>query len=119
MEYLIAGYAQNGLGDEALTCFKQMKGSCVCPNSVTYVCILKACGIVRSLVIGEEICAEVRKQGLLEKDLMLGNALVDMFSKCGVLEKAQVVFEQLQVWDAVSWNAMIVGYAQNGLNGEH
>ena len=82
MEYLIAGYAQNGLGDEALTCFKQMKGSCVCPNSVTYVCILKACGISRSLEVGEDIDAEVRKQGLLQKDIMLGTAYLDMYCKC-------------------------------------
>ena len=109
---LIVGYAQHGFVDEALRCFKKMPMS---PDAITYLCILKACSMTRSLQIGEYIDAEVRKRGLLENDIMLGNTLVDMYSKCGALEKAQEVFEQLPVRNVVSWNALMTGYAEHGL----
>ncbi|MCO5568747.1 hypothetical protein L7F22_022447 [Adiantum nelumboides] len=37
-----------------------------------------------------------------------------MYGKCGVLLKAQQVFDVLPIRDAVSWNALIAGYAQQG-----
>jgi pentatricopeptide repeat protein len=111
---LITGYVQNGLGREALECVRQMQEVGVRPDMITYVSILKACGIVGSLEIGQDIDAEVRKQGLLHKDVTVGNALVDMYSKCGSLEKAHAVFEQLPVKDVVTWSALISGHAQLG-----
>ena len=110
---MISVYAQHGLGHEAIKCFKQMRDAGVSPNAVTYACILKSCGIVGCLETGKDIDAEVRKQGLLEKDVVIGTALVDMYSKCGALERAREVFEQLQVRNVVSWNALISGYVQH------
>ena len=116
---LISGYARNGLGDEALKCFKEMQEDAnVCPNGVTFVCTLKACGMVGCIDIGEAIDVEVRKQGLLQKDIMVGTALVDMYCKCGALEKAREVFGLLPVHDIVSWSALIAGYVNNGLTHE-
>jgi pentatricopeptide repeat protein len=115
---LIGGYTQNGLGDKALQCFRQMRDAGVCPNVVTYITVLKACGIVGCLEIGVEIDAEVRKQGLLQKEVSLGNALVDMYCKCGAVERAHDVFEELPVRNIVTWNALIAGYTHNGLGHE-
>ncbi|MCO5574280.1 hypothetical protein L7F22_028062 [Adiantum nelumboides] len=41
-----------------------------------------------------------------------------MYAKCGVLWKAQQVFDALPVRDAISWSALIAGYAQQGLGQE-
>ena len=112
---LIAGYTQNGFGHEALKNFRQMQSAGVCPDPVTYISILKACGIVGSLEIGQDIDTEVRKKGLLQKDVVLGTALVGMYSKCGALEKAQEVLDQLPVRNVVTWSALISGYVQNGI----
>eukprot|EP00250_Pteridium_aquilinum_P002655 c12879_g1_i1 orf=57-680(+) len=76
---LIAGYAHHGLSDEALSCFGQMREEGIFPNAVTFICILKACGTVGKFEKGEEIHAEVDRQGLLETNTVLGNALVDMY----------------------------------------
>ena len=115
---LISGYVQNGIGDKALKCFRWMQDSGVRPDAVMYACVLKACGIVGSLQVGEYIDAEVRKKGLLYKDIVLSNTLMDMYSKCDALEKARELFEQLPVHDVESWNIMITGCARHGLDGE-
>ena len=91
---IISAYARNGFGHEALNCFVSMQNVGICPNPVSYACVLKACGILGSLKIGEDIDAEVRKQGLLQKDVVLSTALMDMYAKCGALVKARDVFER-------------------------
>ena len=92
-----------------------MQDEGICPTVVTISCVLKACIIVGSLEIVEEIHAEVRKQGLLQKDIVLGTTLLDMYAKCGALDKAREVFERLPGRDVVSWNALISGYDRHGL----
>ena len=63
------------------------------PDIVTLVSILEACGIsIEYLKIGEAIHTEVMKLRLLDKDVMLGTALVDMHGKCSVMEKTQKMF---------------------------
>ncbi|KAI5069866.1 hypothetical protein GOP47_0016167 [Adiantum capillus-veneris] len=111
---LITGYVRQGFGNRALACFEQMLDQGLSPNAVTYLCILKACGTIQAVDKGEEIHAELGRQGLLEKDLVLGTAVVDMYAKCGALTKAQAVFDQFQAQDPVMWNALLSGYVQNG-----
>ena len=112
---LIVGYAQQGLGQEALNCFDKMQShEGLSPDVVTFTCILKACGKVGAISKGEEIHVEIVKKRFLEKDVVLGNALVDMYAKCGILVKAKQVLEDLPIRDIVSWNALIAGYVQQG-----
>ncbi|KAI5065566.1 hypothetical protein GOP47_0020261, partial [Adiantum capillus-veneris] len=111
---LIAGYAREGQGQNALDCFERMQHEGIAPNAVTYICILKACGAFRAGDKGELIHHEIAKQGLLLNDVMLGTALVDMYAKCGALSKAQDVLEKLTFRDVVCWNALIAGYAEEG-----
>ena len=111
---LIAGYAQQGQGHEALNCFDRMESEGFSPNAVTFICILKACGSIGAIDKGKQIHTEIINVGLLEKSIMLGTALVDIFAKCGFLSKARQVHEELHVRDVVSWSALIAGYAEQG-----
>ncbi|MCO5592084.1 hypothetical protein L7F22_046078 [Adiantum nelumboides] len=92
---LIAGYAQQGQGKEALGCFQRMLSENFSPNAITYVCILRACGIMQDVDVGKQIHDEIVHQGLLKKNVVVGNALIDMYAKCGVLLQAQQVFNEL------------------------
>ncbi|KAJ7517631.1 hypothetical protein O6H91_21G032400 [Diphasiastrum complanatum] len=110
---MIGGYAQQGLGKEALAQYAQMKQEGVQPDNVTYVVLLKVCSSMASLEQGKQLHIHIIKSGL-ESDMIVGSALVDMYAKCGSIEHAREVFNKMSERDVVSWSAMITGYAQQG-----
>ncbi|KAH7279031.1 hypothetical protein KP509_37G002100 [Ceratopteris richardii] len=111
---LISGYAQQGYSAEALMCFAKMQKAGLCPNAVTLVCALKACGDLRDSERGQKLHAHISQKGLVAKNIVLGTAVVGMYSKCGLLEKAHEVLNELSECNVVTWNAIIMGYAQRG-----
>lgn len=115
---LIAGFCQHGHCEEALDCYERMCGEGILPDSVTFLCVLKACASLETLLKGKDIHVEIAQQGLLREDKLLGNALVDMYVKCGALPQAQLVFDKLPVQNVVSWTTLIAGYYQHGHSGE-
>ena len=84
---LISGYARQEQGHEALKCFERMRTEAISPNEVSFICILKACGNIGAIDKGKQIHEEIIDTGLLDKNIMLGNALVDMYAKSCMLEK--------------------------------
>lgn len=107
---LIRGYTQHGHGEEALDCYQRMQLEHLSPDAVTFSCSLKACGILRAAFAGQEIHHELVRNGLLEKNIAVANALIDMYAKCGLLDEAQEVLNRLPNRDAISWGALIAGY---------
>ncbi|KAK7834335.1 pentatricopeptide repeat-containing protein [Quercus suber] len=92
-------------------------------NGVTITSAISACTTLKSLDRGLEIPSVAIKMGLIN-DVLVGNSLTDMHSKCGVLEAAWKVFDyahQLLMKmqnsgvspNVVTWNVMISGYIQN------
>ena len=61
---------------------------------------------------GKQMHDEIARLGLLQNDSVLGNALVYMYAKCGVVSKARQVLDGLPSQNVVSWSALIAGYAQ-------
>ncbi|KAJ7555610.1 hypothetical protein O6H91_05G046600 [Diphasiastrum complanatum] len=114
---MIAGYTQNGLGKEALALHEEMKQKGVQPDIVTYVVLLKACASIAALEQGKRLHLDIIKSGL-ELHLSVGSTLVDMYAKCGCIEEARQVFNNMREQNVVSWTAMIAGYAQQGLGKE-
>lgn len=114
---LLAGYAQSEIGEEALTCFEDMKMEGFSPDVITYDSMLRACGSIGAAEKGQEIHATITKDENLELDSAIGNALVGMYAKCGLLNEAQGVFNSLLVRDVVMWTTLIAGYAQVGESG--
>ncbi|KAH7299773.1 hypothetical protein KP509_24G028500 [Ceratopteris richardii] len=111
---LISGQVKHGYYEEALCCLEQMQVHGIPPDGISYACGLKACSGLGSLEMGEHIHAEVSKQGLLNKDTVIDNTLVDMYAKCGSLSKAHAVFDKLHYRDIITWTSLIAGCAQLG-----
>ncbi|MQL87622.1 hypothetical protein Taro_020162 [Colocasia esculenta] len=111
---LITGYMQSGRAKEAMSAFHQMKCENLKPNLVTYVSILPAAAYFAALREGMSLHGSVIKSGF-ESHLIVGNSLIDMYSKCGRVDYAKDIFDQMQIKDIVSWNAMMSGYAAHGL----
>ncbi|KAH7443900.1 hypothetical protein KP509_02G054700 [Ceratopteris richardii] len=107
---LLTGYAQNELGEEAINCFNRMESEDIFPNAFTYSACVKACGSTKNAHLGAELHVETSRKGLLQGDHVLGSAFVDMYAKCGLVRRAQEVFQTLDVHDVISWNALIAGY---------
>ncbi|KAJ7533579.1 hypothetical protein O6H91_13G055700 [Diphasiastrum complanatum] len=110
---MIAGYAQHSLGKEALVLYEQMKQKGVRPDNVTYVVLLKACASIAALEEGKQLHSHIIRSGF-QLDVVMGSALVDMYSKCGDIAHACQVFNNMLERNVVSWNAMMAGYAQKG-----
>lgn len=111
---MILAYAQVEDGEAALKLYEQMQRQGLRPNERTYVGALKACGVIAGLDRGKTIHAEILKAGIAASDLFVSTSLIDMYSKCGSMENAQQVFDQLSKKDVVAWNALIAGYANQG-----
>lgn len=74
----IAGYAQVGHAKQALDFFEEMQLKGIQPDEVTYVCNLKACAFIGAIAKGKQIHDKIVRQGLLQKNIVLSSALVDM-----------------------------------------
>jgi pentatricopeptide repeat protein len=114
---MISGYSQNGLFDEAVLLFQQMQLTGVMPGTNTFASILPACANLAALEYGKEIHGDIIRSGF-QSDEFVGNALIDMYAKCGSIEKACKVFNNLLRRDVVSCTAMIGGYAMHGYSKE-
>lgn len=112
---MIAGYAQNGVPEEAIMLFRTMQArDGMIPNGVSIVCILPACITLAGLMEGKQIHGfAIRLE--LNYDASVSNALIDMYCKCGSLKYARCIFDNDSFCkDAVSWSSMIAGYGIHG-----
>jgi pentatricopeptide repeat protein len=114
---LITGYVQNSRCIEALKLFSQMQQAGFKPNSITIASILPACANLLAIQHGRSMHGCVIRNSF-ESEIVAGNALVDMYAKCGCLGYARQVFDKMYQRNTVSWNAIIAAYAMHG-HGEH
>ncbi|KAI4332633.1 hypothetical protein L6164_017525 [Bauhinia variegata] len=114
---LISGYAEVGLFDDAIALYFQMVEEGVQPDLFTFPRVLKACGGIGSVQVGEEVHRHVVRSGFANDGFVL-NALVDMYSKCGDIVRARKSFNLIPTRDIVSWNSMLTAYIHHGVEVE-
>ncbi|XP_023728818.1 pentatricopeptide repeat-containing protein At5g66520 [Lactuca sativa] len=114
---MIAGFVQGKEFLKALRFFDHMQDKRVRPTEVTMVSLLTACAHLGALDMGEWIDGYIKKNKL-KIDVILGNALIDMYSKCGSISDAVDVFHKLQSKNIYCWNSIIVGLAMHGYGNE-
>ncbi|CAO2185201.1 unnamed protein product [Urochloa humidicola] len=114
---MISAYAWNRCAGMVLQLFREMQKIGFDRRVLPYASLLSVAGSLPDIEIGKQIHAQLVLLGLASEDLV-GNALIDMYSKCGMLDAAKTNFANKRDKSAVSWTAMITGCVQNGQHEE-
>ncbi|XP_057956250.1 pentatricopeptide repeat-containing protein At1g08070, chloroplastic-like [Malania oleifera] len=113
---MIAGYELNGKYIDALKLFQTMLKVGPMPNQATLVSALSAVSGIALLSIGKWIHSYMAKNGF-ELDGVLGTSLIEMYSKCGSIENAFAVFQEIHRRKLGHWTAIILGLGMHGMSG--
>ncbi|KAL3633391.1 hypothetical protein CASFOL_000557 [Castilleja foliolosa] len=115
---VISGYAQHGLGDEALQLFDQMTLSGIQPDEVTFIGILSACSYSGKVEEGKEIFESMRSKHRIEPITEHYACMVDLLGRAGKLDEAMCLINEMPVEaDAVVWGSLM-GACRNHMNSD-
>ncbi|KNA18588.1 hypothetical protein SOVF_069030 [Spinacia oleracea] len=103
---IISGFAKSGYELDAIGLFMKMREKGIEPNEFTFVAFLAACSRIGELQLGIQIHSFVVKLGYLFS-VYVANALMGLYSKCGVLDDVLQVFDEMPKRDIASWNTVI------------
>lgn len=109
---MLAMYVKHGLPKDALQLYKEMLQEGVKPDQATFVSLLDACSSQDSLAEGKKMHDDIVAKGF-DSDILVSTSLVNMYSRCGSLQHAWTVFDNMTRHDVVSWNVMIDTCAQH------
>ena len=90
---IISVYAECEHSEEAIECFDQMQEESASPDSISIVCVLKACGFSGTVAKGQQIHSEVMLKGL-DIEPLVGNTLA--FIEHDVHDEALKYFDQMR-----------------------
>ncbi|XP_020109255.1 pentatricopeptide repeat-containing protein At4g20770-like [Ananas comosus] len=114
---MMGGLMQSGSVEKALRLFAKMHTSGIRVDPVAVSSVLGACTRVEDkesdILLGQSIHTMVIKSGF-DSDAHVSNSLIDLYAKCGDMDKALVVFNVTPDVSVVSWNILIAGYGQRG-----
>ncbi|XP_050227991.1 pentatricopeptide repeat-containing protein At2g37320 [Mercurialis annua] len=111
---VISGFAQDWQVDVCLELLSAMRQSTLKPNDLTFTSLLSACTGSGALRQGMSAHCQIILMAF-DSYLHVANALISMYCKCGSVQDAVYIFDNIVCKDVVSWNSMISGYAQHGL----
>ncbi|XP_004141540.1 pentatricopeptide repeat-containing protein At1g71490 isoform X1 [Cucumis sativus] len=111
---LITSYVKHKLYEAAILAYKQMVSKGVRPDNFTFPSILKACGETQNLKFGLEVHKSINSWST-PWSLFVHNALISMYGRCGEVDTARNLFDNMLERDAVSWNSMISCYSSRGM----
>ncbi|PKA47545.1 Pentatricopeptide repeat-containing protein [Apostasia shenzhenica] len=111
---MIDGYAKNGEFDEALMAFQEMlQEETVAADQHVFCSALSACAGLKSEELGRKLHACVVKFGFAVGNVIMSNALTDMYSKAGEMESAtRVMGTSYDGWNVVSCSSLIDGHVE-------
>ncbi|KAH7676368.1 Tetratricopeptide-like helical domain-containing protein, partial [Dioscorea alata] len=113
---MISGFEQ-AIPQAALRLLIKMRSNNVTPNCFTYTSIASACANMAILNCGQQVHGTIIRRGFVG-NLQMGNALVDMYAKCGNIGDSQKVFSEMSRKDLISWTSLMNGYGIHGYGKE-
>lgn len=114
---IISVYVNFGNYLEAFHLFKMMWEELSDSETHTFSVMLRASAGLGSISVGKQLHLCALKLGLVD-DTFVSCGLIDMYSKCGDIEDARCVFDNMSDKTRVAWNGIIAGYALHGFSEE-
>ncbi|GAB4827328.1 hypothetical protein Ancab_034215 [Ancistrocladus abbreviatus] len=110
---IISGYAERGFAKEAMSLYCEMENIGLRRDEGAVISILAACADSGLLGLGQKVHASIEGTNFMTC-VGVVNALIDMYAKCGSLNKALDIFNSMARRDLLSWNAVIHGLGIHG-----
>ncbi|CAL9774110.1 unnamed protein product [Musa acuminata subsp. burmannicoides] len=105
---MIGAFAQNGHPEDALALFRRMLEERVRPNRATFLTVMPC--VIRCHDADDLHKLIIRYH--LESEVIVQNAIMGMYSRCGKIEQARKLFDGIAEKDLASWSSMIEAYAR-------
>nr|KYP63551.1 Putative pentatricopeptide repeat-containing protein At2g01510 family [Cajanus cajan] len=112
---LVTCYAWNGRMEESLELFRELQYTRFDRRQFPFATLLSIAANALSLEMGRQIHSQTLVTNAIS-DSLVGNAVVDMYAKCGKFGEAKRIFADLAHQSSVTWTALISGYVQKGLH---
>ncbi|CAN1229799.1 Pentatricopeptide repeat-containing protein At1g28690, mitochondrial [Linum grandiflorum] len=110
---MIEGYSKSeGTATKALEFYIDMQRVGFQPNISTFASVIGACSLLTDVGICVMIQSQVMK--ICFSNVKISSALVDMYAKCGEIDDARRVFDEMPLKNVFSWSSMIDGYGKSG-----
>ncbi|KAL5703123.1 hypothetical protein ACHQM5_028256 [Ranunculus cassubicifolius] len=128
---IIIGQIRNGCENMGLELLYQMCGMGSVPDASTYSIALLLSSSLSALELGRQVHGNVFRMGY-DQNRFIKRSLIDMYCKCGEMEKASKIFDKTQKSENkhtsksniglletnVSWSSLISAYVRNNRSEE-
>ncbi|XP_022142686.1 pentatricopeptide repeat-containing protein At4g33170 [Momordica charantia] len=112
---MISSYAQNHLEKEAICTFIDLLRDGPRPDQFTFASVLRACSTSEEgeyFSLSTQVHDYAIKCGIVNDSFVL-TALIDVYSKSGKVDEAELLLHNKYEFDLASWNALMFGYIKS------
>ncbi|KAF2584440.1 hypothetical protein F2Q70_00034025 [Brassica cretica] len=114
---ILTKYLKGSQYSALLKCFADMVEFNLECDDVTFILVLATAVTLGSLASGQQVHCMALKLGF-DLKLTVANSLINMYCKLRRVNFARTVFNSMNERDLISWNSVISGFAQSGLEVE-
>ncbi|CAN6439008.1 unnamed protein product [Victoria cruziana] len=110
---MLVGYAQGARIMESMELFGQLRRSEIQIDNFVISSLVGSFADFALVELGKQVHGYTVKNPS-GSDVSVINSIVDMYIKCGMMQEAEQLFNEMPEKNVVSWTVMITGYGKHG-----
>ncbi|CAA2999638.1 pentatricopeptide repeat-containing At1g25360 [Olea europaea subsp. europaea] len=114
---MISGYVHKGFVSHVFEMFRKMHSLGIKYDEFTYTNVLSACADSGFFLHGKQVHAYILRtwsNSKREFPVSVNNALITLYWKCGKIDQARIIFDNILGKDLVSWNSILSAFVSAG-----